>query len=155
MKENQSATELFGEVIYSYTRAQAIEDGVLVDVSKTAREAGFRWPVAMTSAAWADCVTWSEEDNQRQVYQDESGRLWTMYRMYKCRERPWMAVATVLWMAFVAIRSANGGAQMEYQLYRVPRDGKSVEAQLTSLKLVCGPGDDGEPVITIMLPRED
>jgi len=138
MKENQSATELFGEVIYSYTRAQAIEDGVLVDVSETAREAGFRWPVAITSAAWADFVAWSEEDDQRQVYQDESGRLWD-----------------VLWMAFVAIRSANGGTQMEYQLYRVPRDGKSVEAQLTSLKLVCGPGDNGEPVITIMLPRED
>ena len=76
MNENQTVTELFGEVIYRYTRAQAIEDGVLVDVSETAREAGFRWPVAMTSAAWADCVAWSEEDNQRQVNQDESGRLW-------------------------------------------------------------------------------
>lgn len=138
MNENQTVTELFGEVIYRYTRAQAIEDGVLVDVSDMAREAGFRWPVAMTSAAWADCVAWSEDDDQRQVYQDESGRLWD-----------------VLWMAFVAIRSANGGTQLEYQLYRVPRDGKSVEAGLTTLKLVCGPGDTGEPVITIMLPGED
>lgn len=138
MNENQTVTELFGEVIYRYTRAQAIEDGVLVDVSETAREAGFRWPVAMTSAAWADCVAWSEEDNQRQVNQDESGRLWD-----------------VLWMALNAIRSANGGTQIEYQLYRVPRDGKSAEARLTSLKLVCGPGDAGEPVITIMLPGED
>lgn len=138
MNENQTVTELFGEVIYRYTRTQAIEDGVLVDVSETAREAGFRWPVAMTSAAWADCVAWSEEDNHRQVYQDESGRLWD-----------------VLWMAFVAIRSANSGTQLEYQLYRVPRDGRSVEARLTSLKLVCGPGDAGEPVVTIMLPGED
>lgn len=138
MNDKQTVTDLFGEVIYSYTRAQAIEDGVLVDVSETAREAGFRWPAAMTSAAWADCVAWSEEDNQRQIYQDESGRLWD-----------------VLWMALNAIRSANGGTQMEYQIYRVPRDGKSVEARLTSLKLVCGPGDAGEPVITIMLPGED
>lgn len=138
MNENQTVTELFGKVIYRYTRAQAIEDGVLVDVSETAREAGFRWPVAMTSAAWADCVAWSEEDNHRQVYQDESGRLWD-----------------VLWMAFVAIRSANSGTQLEYQLYRVPRDGRSVEARLTSLKLVCGPGDTGEPVVTIMLPGEN
>lgn len=138
MNEKQAVTDLFGEVIYSYTRAQAIENGVLVDVSETAREAGFRWPVAMTSAAWADCVAWSEDDNQRQVHQDESGRLWD-----------------VLWMALNAIRRANGGTQIEYQLYRVPRDGKSAEAGLTSLKLVCGPGDAGEPVITIMLPRED
>jgi len=138
MNEKQTVTDLFGEVIYSYTRAQAIEDGVLVNVSETAREAGFRWPVAMTSAAWADCVAWSEDDNQRQVHQDESGRLWD-----------------VLWMALNAIRRANGGTQIEYQLHRVPRDGKSAEARLTSLKLVCGPGDTGEPVITIMLPGED
>lgn len=138
MNEKQAVTDLFGEVIYSYTRAHAIEDGVLVDVSETAREAGFRWPVAMTSAAWADCVAWSEEDNQRQVYQDESGRLWD-----------------VLWMALNAIRRANGGTQIEYQLYRVPRDDKSAKARLTGLKLVCGPGDAGEPVITIMLPGED
>jgi hypothetical protein len=129
---------MFGEVIYRYTRTQAIEDGMLVDVSETAREAGFRWPVAMTTAAWSDCVAWSEDDNHRQVYQDESGRLWD-----------------VLWMAFTAIRRAPGGTQLDYQLYRVPRDGKSVKARLTSLKLVCGPGDDGEPVITIMLSQED
>jgi len=34
-------------VIHTYTRAQAIEDGVLIDVSEMAREAGFRWPVAV------------------------------------------------------------------------------------------------------------
>jgi len=138
MNEDQTVTELFGEVIYRYTRAQAIQDGVLVDVSETAREAGFRWPVAMTSAAWADCVAWSAEDSHRQVYQDESGRL-----------------CDVLWMAFNAIRRAPGGTQMEYQFHRVPRDVRSVEAQLTRLKLVAGPGDAGEPVITIMLPGED
>jgi type I site-specific restriction endonuclease len=37
---------LFGEVIFSYTRAQAIADRVLIDVTPTALEAGFRslWP---------------------------------------------------------------------------------------------------------------
>jgi len=28
-------------------------------------------------------------------------------------------------------------------------------ARLVTLKALCGPGDDGEPVITIMLPEED
>jgi type I site-specific restriction endonuclease len=37
-----SMTDLFGEVIHSYTRADAIDDGYLVDVSDVAREAGFR-----------------------------------------------------------------------------------------------------------------
>ena len=40
--------ELFGEVISSYSRAQAIEDGVLVDVSSVAREAGINFPIALT-----------------------------------------------------------------------------------------------------------
>ncbi len=139
MQKDQTITEVFGEVIHSYTRTQAIADGVLVDVSETAREVGFRWSVAMTAAAWADCVEWSEEDSQRQTHQDESGRLWD-----------------VLWMAFVAIRgNATGESQLAYQLYRVPRDGETVEARLTTLKLVAGPGDAGEPVVTIMLPQED
>ena len=38
------------DIIYTYTRAQAIEDGYIVDVSEVASEAGFRWPVAVTRA---------------------------------------------------------------------------------------------------------
>jgi len=38
-----SMTEFFGEPISVYTREQAIEDGVLIDVTDTARENGFRW----------------------------------------------------------------------------------------------------------------
>ena len=74
---NESSTEsFFGKVISTYTRAQAIEDGVLIDAGAMAGEAGFKWPVALTSAAWADCVAWTEEDSRQQVYQDESGRWW-------------------------------------------------------------------------------
>ena len=66
----QSAESFFGNVISTYTRAQAIEDGVLVDAGSMAKEAGFNWPVALTAAAWADCVAWTEDDNRQQVYQD-------------------------------------------------------------------------------------
>ncbi len=38
----------FGPVIYSYTRAQAVADGVQVEVTKTAQEAGIRFPVFLT-----------------------------------------------------------------------------------------------------------
>ncbi|MHB1685468.1 MAG: DUF6573 family protein [Bacilli bacterium] len=34
-------------IISQYTRAQTIEDGVLIDVSKMAKEAGFTIPVAV------------------------------------------------------------------------------------------------------------
>jgi hypothetical protein len=127
---------IFGEPIHTYSRAQAIEDGMLVDVSDTASEAGFRIPVAMTRAAWADCVEWTEADSHRQTHQDEAGRLWD-----------------VLWMAVRAAR--RGGSETLFQLYRVPRGGRGTRPRLTTLRMLCGPGDAGEPVITILLPGED
>ena len=112
---------------------------MLIDAGAMAQEAGFKWPVALTSAAWADCVAWSEDDNRQQVYQDESGRLWD-----------------VLFMTSHAIQTRSGsGDRLLFQLYRVRRDGQSMEAELTTLKMIVGPGDSGEPVITILLPDED
>lgn len=49
------------DIISRYTRAEAIEDGELIDVTETAREAGFTVPVARTRAAWVDCVAWGED----------------------------------------------------------------------------------------------
>ena len=62
----------------------------------------------------------------------------------------------VLFMAFYAIRtSKDSGDQLQFSLYRVPKDGHLVEAEEVTLKLIVGPGDSGEPVVTIMLPNED
>ena len=72
----QAADSFFGDVVYIFTRAQAIEDGVLIDAGPMAEEAGFKWPVAFTSAAWEDCIAWTDEDKEKQAYQDQSGRLW-------------------------------------------------------------------------------
>ncbi len=59
------------DLIYRYTRAQSIEDGVLIDVSAVAREAGITYPVALTRAAWERCVTVPPGAE----CQDEAGRL--------------------------------------------------------------------------------
>jgi len=128
---------LFGQPIYVYARENAIDDGTLVDVSEVAREAGFRIPVAMTAAAWADCVAWSEADSQRQTAQDEAGRLWD-----------------VLWMSSRAARHAQG-ERVPFQLYRIPRGGRATRPRLTTLHMHIGPGDAGEPAITILMPDED
>lgn len=74
--EGPEGNNPFGPVIYAYTRAQALADGVLVDVSNAAVEAGFKVPVALTRAAWDDCVEWNDEDTRRQTPQNASGRLW-------------------------------------------------------------------------------
>ena len=137
---NPRPTEsFFGDVIYIYSRAQAIDDGVLVDAGSMAKEAGFKWPVAFTSAVWADCIAWTDEDKAKQAYQDQSGRLWD-----------------VLYMASRTISASCGSSdQLRFELYRVPRDGKSMKAELVTLKLIVGPGDQGEPVIIIMMPSGD
>ena len=130
---------IFGEVISAYTRAQAIEDGVLVDAGSMAREVGFTTHVALTSAVWADCVAWTDEDSQQQVHQDQSARLYD-----------------VLFMAAYAIRTSTGsGDRLLYKVYRVPRDGYSTAPAPVTLKLNIGPGDRGEAVMTVLLPNED
>ena len=117
-------------LIYAYTRAQALEDGVLADVSDLAREAGFVWPVALTAAVWSIV-----EDIPRRycAWQTVEGRLYD-----------------VLWMAYCAIRSAeHHGTELRYTL--LLDHGRH---RYLTLKLVTGPGDHGEPVVTIMLPDE-
>lgn len=128
------------EIISTFSRADALADGVLVDVSQLAREAGFTVPVAMTRAAWEDCAEWTEEDSRRKcAHQDQTGRLWD-----------------VLTMAHIGARRAQRGqSRTLFQLYRVPRQGRGVRPRLVALALVISAGDSGEPVITIMEPSED
>ncbi len=120
-------------VIFSYTRAQAIADGVLVDVSKLASEAGFRFPVAVTAGVWAECVAVPEG----LTCQDETGRLWD-----------------VLMMLRHAIATSDGGDRVDFAVH-VRNDNRDGTPPLVKLYALCGPGDDAEPVVTVMLPFED
>jgi hypothetical protein len=126
--------EIFGEPIHIYSRTQALEDGVLIDVSKTAKEAGFRIPVALTHAVWVDCVEWVKEEEK--AIQDEEGRLWD-----------------VVFMSALAAQRANQEGSAQVLLMRVPRGG--VRPQVVKLNMVVGAGDTQDPVITIMQQGED
>lgn len=48
--------DLFGEAIYTYTRKQAIEDGVLVDLGRVAKEF-YKFQVCVTASIWAEIMT--------------------------------------------------------------------------------------------------
>ncbi|QJX01099.1 DUF6573 family protein [Frigoriglobus tundricola] len=121
-------------VIDAYTRGQAMADGVLIDVTEVAKETGFRIPVAVTAALWAEYVAVPTGVGD----QDERGRLWD-----------------VLFMLLVAIRRGRGfGAELRYHLH-VRNDNRDGEPPLVELKAVCGPADDGSPCVTVMLPDED
>lgn len=121
-------------LIFSYTRAQAIADGVLVDVSETAREAGFKLPVAVTAAVWANYVRVPDGV----MAQDHNGRLWDVLTMLR----------------FAIGRATPKGPQLLFQLH-VRNDNSEGEPPLVTLKAACGPSDDGSPCITILLPDED
>lgn len=45
---------------------------MLIDADTSVREAGFSLPMALTQAAWVDCVAWSADEA---ASQDEPGRL--------------------------------------------------------------------------------
>ena len=60
------------DLIHRYTRAEALADGVLVDVTETAKEAGIRYPVALTRAVWERYVRVPDGV----LCQNEAGRLW-------------------------------------------------------------------------------
>lgn len=128
-------TEIFGDPISTYSRAQAIEDGVLVDISQSseAGECGFKFPIAMTRAVWNQYV----EVPPGVAHQDWKGRLWD-----------------VLYMLRHEIRTGPPRSVILYKLH-VRNDNRDRTPPLVTLKAVCGPGDTPEPVITIMLPEED
>ena len=131
VKSGDSSTdELFGEVIFSYSRQQAIEDGVLVDVTEMAKEAGFKWPFAMTAEVW----TLIENIPEKYQHEDVQGRLWD-----------------VLMVALMNVRAKKGQSQdLFFDLILHQRDTSHLR-----LKLMAGPGDSGEPVLTLMLPDQD
>lgn len=138
------------EIIYAYTRAQAIEDGVLADVSETAREAGIRFPVAVTEAVWERYV----EFDGRCFGQSQSGRLWDILWMLRCAIPRARDASLIRYRLHVAIPGTVPWAENEGPPERGSGLRKS-KHRLVTLKAVCGPGDTAEPVVTIMLPSED
>ena len=121
-------------IIYAYTRKQAVEDGEQVDVSTTAAEAGIRFPVFLTRRVFDAYVTVPPNVTG----QDEDGRLWD-----------------ILWMLRSAIKSGRSdGDRIAYSLY-VRNDNR--RPRLVQLVAVCGAHDMDAPesAITVMMPGED
>jgi hypothetical protein len=125
----------FGEVIFAYTRSQAVADGVQVEVTKTAHEAGISFPVFLTRGVFDAFVTVPPGVSG----QDEAGRLWD-----------------IVWMLrFAILRARPGVPRIPVVLY--VRQSDTQRPQLIKLIATCGPLDldDPQPAITVMLPDED
>jgi hypothetical protein len=124
-------------LIYTYTRAQALADGVLVDTSEMAGEAGFKYPTVITADLYARLEPNDIELTHGQSY---GGRLWD-----------------VLWLASVSARRSGQADHVSFQVIVTEVDDcHSQKPKQNTLTLWCviSPGDQGEPVITIGFPRD-
>ena len=121
------------ECVFSYTRKQAIGDGVLIDVTEQAREAGIRYPVALTATLYHYHIV--PDETLQENGQSASGRLWDVLIMLR----------------FLAANSNESTLQFDV-LFQMKPDS---EPEPVKLKAMCHPGDNREPVITIMYPEED
>ena len=133
------------DIISRYTRAEALNDGELIAAPEgLTRQAGISVPVAFTRAAWYQYIEPSYLPEMPD--QDLTGRLWDLLWMLRMSANRSRSSSVIIFrVAFELLREkarANGIVHI--------RGGEIVE-----LKAVCGPGDDCEPVITVMLPAED
>lgn len=128
--------DLFGAPIHVCTRRQLIEDGALVDLSDPESDTAevcrqhYKYPIACTAAVF-DIMRRAVE-NPRHC-NDYRGVLHDMLHMSKVYKRQLSPSAV---------------------MFRVIITGAARQRNF-DFKLVVGPGDQAEPVITIMMPHED
>ena len=127
----ETLADLFGEVISSYSREQAIEDGELVAIGDEAREAGFTIDLALTRALFGRIEA---IPTAAVGIQDIAGRLWD-----------------VLWMARCAAGRNTHVESFNYQLHLAAKGDRK---RLITLRCTVSGGDQGEPVITIGFPED-
>ena len=113
------------DLIYSYSRAEALRDGVLVDLTERARCCGIRYPTACTQGVQA-LIEAIEDPHPTLRHVQALGR-----------------TDAVLVAMLAAIRQARGTDRVHF------------EALGCALWAQCGPGDTAAPVITIMVEGED
>lgn len=121
------------ELILSYSRAQAIADGVLVDVTAQARETGFRLHTVVTDNLFHGYVV--PPHGLEGEGQSVEGRL-----------------HDALWMVLTAARKQPECSRVETDVLFLMAPGRRERVRVIA---VVGPGDEGEAVMTIMLPGDD
>jgi hypothetical protein len=132
--EPKTLEDGFDTVISAYTRAQALDDGELVDVTEEAKKAGFKYPVAVTRALF-------ETLQNRPKWEDFSGRLWDVFQLLH-----------------VAIKRADEPADIitfNVILNTAADDPDKGRSTTRTIRAICGPDDNGAPCITIMHEWED
>ena len=117
-------------LIYSYSRAQAISDGVLIDVTAQAKEAGFKLHTVVSDNLFHSYI--APPAGLEGEGQSIEGRL-----------------HDVFFVLLAAIRSAKAATDYaEIDVFFLMAPGRQEKVKVVA---VVGPGDEGEPVMTICL----
>ncbi|MBI4805526.1 MAG: hypothetical protein HY795_09850 [Desulfovibrio sp.] len=119
-------------IVFSYTRAQAIDDGVLIDVTTEAKEYGFNLPFVMGDNLFNRYVT--PPPGLEGEGQSLEGRLHDL-----------------MTLAALSARKGLQQDQVEFEVLFLMNPGKHEKVQVV---LHVGPGDHGEPVLTLCLPED-
>lgn len=167
-QDNQNQ-QLEFPLIDCYTRRQAIEDGVLVDVEKEfsdlTKEAGFKFPIAFTKDAFERYVKLNP--NSEKAGESIRGRLWDILWMLKLQILISKNKSTVYFSFLCTVPKESHTDVIECFEKEVLDALEEQEAsldefevieinrKLCKLKAVVSGDDEGEPCITIMLPFED
>jgi hypothetical protein len=113
------------------TRTQAIERGILIDVSEIAGEVGITVPTVLTAGAWQKFVK-VPDDMPKHCERD---RLWNLLNMLYANLRR--------------------NPQDDYFRFDVLVTNDHNPPRPLSLKAILGPDDTGNSAFTILLPQED
>lgn len=117
-------------IIHAYSRAQAIDDGVLVDLTFMAQNRGYRWPVACTDRLWQTLISVGDDPDT------------TDHAILERR------IGQVLNCLLMAIKAA-GPERSDYVAFTILTDAGNAKAWAS-----CHPDDDGDPCLTIMMQGE-
>ena len=122
------------DLIYVYTRAQALKDGVLVDCTELARVAGFTWTVAVTDHLYHDYIVPALALTAEG--QSIQGRLWDVLQVLRH-----------------AICSSKDDTYLRFSvLFQMSPGADPVPVEIIS---VAGSDDGGSPCLTLMLEGDD
>ena len=122
------------DVIYSYSRADAVRDGVLIDITDIAKRFGFKYPVAITSNLYFTYI--NQNGGLNSVNQIDNTRLIDLltamyYSIKNCKD------------------SKTNFVTVKITIKPSPNETSEIEVWAH-----CGPADDYRLVITIMLPED-
>jgi hypothetical protein len=122
------------EIISRYTRADAIQDGTLIDITANFLEIShqlYKYPVACTASVWA--IVEAAVASKKHC-NDFAGVIWDL-----------------LWMSQKGVVKRIDDSQ---HIFRVIITGAGPR-RYYDFKIICHGGDQGEPVLTILMPQED